>query len=60
VNDHVLPISHTERIAEALPRARLLVLAHAGHLAMLERHDEVDEAIEELLGQVSSDRRLAS
>ena len=55
-HDHVLPSSHTEQLAAALPRARLLVLPGAGHMAMLERSTEVVAAIEQLLDEVSAER----
>ena len=58
--DHVLPISHSERIAQALPRARMLQLEGTGHMAMLERHPEVNAAIEELLDEVAAGRRAVS
>ena len=58
--DHVLPFSHTDRIARELPRARLLCLDGAGHMAMLECHEQVDAAIEELLDEVETERRAAS
>jgi pimeloyl-ACP methyl ester carboxylesterase len=58
--DHVLPASHSEEIARALPRARLLSLEGTGHMSMLERHAEVEEAIEELLDEVDADRRAMS
>jgi len=53
--DHVLPFSHTERIARELPRARLLELAGVGHMLMLEKHEAVGEAIEELLAVVAAE-----
>ena len=53
--DHVLPFSHTERIAHELPRARLLEMAGVGHMLMLEQHEVVDEAIEELLAEVAAE-----
>jgi pimeloyl-ACP methyl ester carboxylesterase len=59
-DDHVLPFSHSDRIARGLPRARLLCLDGAGHMAMLECHEQVDAAIEELLEEVETERRAAS
>ena len=35
--DLLTPVEHSERMAEALPKAELVVLDGAGHLAMLER-----------------------
>jgi len=39
--DLLTPVDHSRRMAEALPRAELLVLEGAGHLAMLERPELV-------------------
>jgi pimeloyl-ACP methyl ester carboxylesterase len=58
-NDHVLPISHSEVIARALPRARLLVLDGVGHMSMLERHEEISQAIEQLVDEVAAERSPA-
>ncbi|MGE3287548.1 MAG: alpha/beta fold hydrolase [Pseudonocardia sp.] len=47
--DRVIPFSHSEVIAAELPRARLVRVPGVGHMPMLERPDEVDEALVELL-----------
>ena len=48
-HDRLTPPSHAQRIAEMLPNlARLMVLPDTGHMAPLERADEVSRAIEEL------------
>ncbi len=55
--DHVLPYGHTERIAEVLPRSRLLGLEGAGHMLMLEREHEVTESLEALLAEAAAEYR---
>ncbi|GAA4857552.1 alpha/beta hydrolase [Saccharopolyspora cebuensis] len=47
--DRLTPYRHARRIAEALPEARLLVYAGAGHMVPLERSDEVTDRIAELV-----------
>jgi pimeloyl-ACP methyl ester carboxylesterase len=44
-SDLLTPIEHSRAIAAALPDAELVVLPGAGHMVMLERHDEVSEAL---------------
>lgn len=39
--DRLCPLPHARRVAEALPDARLLVYAGAGHMLPMERADEV-------------------
>jgi pimeloyl-ACP methyl ester carboxylesterase len=39
--DLLTPVEHSRRMAEALPNAELLILAGAGHLAMMERPEMV-------------------
>lgn len=47
--DRLTPPSHARRIAEMLPRLeRLIVLEDTGHMAPLERHAEVSEALLDL------------
>ena len=48
-NDHVLPVAHSERIAEALPAARLIRIEGAGHMLILEAHAEVSSALADLV-----------
>jgi len=43
--DRVIPHSHSERIAGELPDAELMLVEGVGHVAMLERPDEVDAAL---------------
>jgi pimeloyl-ACP methyl ester carboxylesterase len=60
-NDRLTPPSHAQRIAEALPNLqRLVVLEQTGHMAPLERHDEVLAALLELAAAVSASAPTAS
>lgn len=47
--DQITPIAHTRRIAGLLPTATLLEVPGAGHMILLEKHDEVTAAIESLV-----------
>lgn len=52
--DAIVPIEHTRRMMHRLPSAELLELAGAGHMAMLERAEEVNEALERLLEKAAA------
>lgn len=52
--DLVTPIEHSRRLAEELSFARLRELPGAGHLVMLERPDEVSQALRELLARAGA------
>ncbi|HWG28100.1 alpha/beta hydrolase [Actinospica sp.] len=63
-NDLVLPVAHSEALADAIPSADYVVLPNAGHALILEHPDEVGEALRNLvdraeaqLGSSSSGRR---
>jgi pimeloyl-ACP methyl ester carboxylesterase len=47
--DRLTPHSHARRIADALPNAKLLIYAGAGHMLPLERVEEVTDRIAELV-----------
>lgn len=48
-SDRLTPPAHARRIAEMLPQLeRLIVFDHTGHMAPLERHDEVTQALLDL------------
>jgi pimeloyl-ACP methyl ester carboxylesterase len=54
-NDRLTPPSHAERIAEALPNLRrLIVLPATGHMGPLERHGEISRALAELASEVAA------
>lgn len=44
--DRVLPVHHSRRLADTMPDAELVELPDVGHVAMLERPDEVNALIE--------------
>ncbi|MGI8994767.1 MAG: alpha/beta fold hydrolase [Nocardioidaceae bacterium] len=50
--DAITPISHSRRIAEQMPSAELVELPDAGHMIMLERHDEVTQGLRRLIERV--------
>ncbi len=65
-NDLILPVAHSEALADAIPSADYVVLPDAGHVAILEHPDEVGGALRNLvdrvesqLGSSSSGRRAA-
>ncbi|MEY9945624.1 alpha/beta fold hydrolase [Kitasatospora sp. GAS1066B] len=47
--DLLTPVAHSEAIARALPRAELALLPGAGHLVLLERPEEVNARLAELI-----------
>lgn len=48
-DDRVTPLRHSETIAAALPRARLVVLERCGHVLLFERHDRVTGELSALI-----------
>ncbi len=52
--DMVTPPAHSATIAQRLPEAPYEVVADAGHLAMLERPDRVNDALSALLARVGA------
>lgn len=44
-DDQFTPASHSVQLAEALPHARLLMIPEAGHVALLEKPEEVSPAL---------------
>jgi pimeloyl-ACP methyl ester carboxylesterase len=53
-NDLVLPVAHSEALADAIPSADYLVLPNAGHALILEHPDAAGEALRTLVGRVES------
>jgi pimeloyl-ACP methyl ester carboxylesterase len=49
--DRITPVAHSAAIAAAVPGAELVVLPDAGHLAPLERPDQVNQQLLRLLGR---------
>jgi pimeloyl-ACP methyl ester carboxylesterase len=56
-HDRVTPPSSAVVMAGELPDARLAVIEAAGHMAMLERHDDVSERLGAFAEEVLSDER---
>lgn len=51
-NDMMTPVRHARAMAEAIAGAQLLTLEGCGHMVMLERPGDLDEAIEKLAGRI--------
>jgi pimeloyl-ACP methyl ester carboxylesterase len=51
--DQLTPLSHSQAIAAVLPKARLVVVPEAGHVALMEYPDVVNEAIFAFLDEVT-------
>jgi pimeloyl-ACP methyl ester carboxylesterase len=47
--DRVTPFRHTQVLMEQLPDAETLILDPCGHMAMIEYHDRVNAALEDLI-----------
>jgi pimeloyl-ACP methyl ester carboxylesterase len=56
-NDPVVPVAIGERLAQELPRARLVVLERCGHVPMHERPEEALREVETFLAEGISDKR---
>jgi pimeloyl-ACP methyl ester carboxylesterase len=51
--DGLVPLDHAREMAEALPKARLVVVPGAGHLPPLETPDEVTGHLTELIAETT-------
>jgi pimeloyl-ACP methyl ester carboxylesterase len=49
--DVITPAAHSARLAEELPKAELLTIEGAGHVVLMERPDEVDAALGDLVAR---------
>jgi pimeloyl-ACP methyl ester carboxylesterase len=58
--DSLTPISHSRTMADALPDAELQVVAGAGHMALIDRHDDVDAALRRLVARAVEDAPAAA
>lgn len=47
-SDRLTPLSHSRLMADALPGAELQVISGAGHMALIDRHAEVNAALRRL------------
>lgn len=54
-NDLMLPVAHSEALADAIPSADYVVLPNAGHAVILEHPDAVDEALRTLVDRVETE-----
>jgi 3-oxoadipate enol-lactonase len=50
--DEITPPAESQRIADAVPGATLVVIPKAGHLSNLERPDEFNQALATFLGRL--------
>lgn len=50
--DLLTPIKHSQRLADAIPDAKLVILPDVGHMLMFEDHEAVTQAIEDVLADV--------
>ena len=53
--DKMIPMEHSELLLERLPDAAYVVVPDAGHLVMLEKPDEVTEALTALIRRVAAE-----
>jgi pimeloyl-ACP methyl ester carboxylesterase len=58
--DRITPPASARALADALPEARLVVLEGAGHLTMLERHEQFNRVAEQLLDRAFGGRAGAA
>ena len=56
-DDRLTPLAHSRAMTAELPDAELLVVPGAGHLAMMERPEVVNPALDELLDRALADGR---
>ena len=54
--DQITPFSHTRRIADRIPKAELIEIPEAGHMVLLEFHDEVSKALTRLVESAGQTR----
>ncbi|MDQ0756222.1 alpha/beta fold hydrolase [Arthrobacter sp. B3I4] len=59
-HDHILPFSHLEAAAAALPHAESHAFDKTGHMPQIERPDEFAAVVEDFLSRALADRRAAS
>jgi pimeloyl-ACP methyl ester carboxylesterase len=53
-NDLILPVAHSEALADAIPSADYVVIPGAGHVVILEDPDAVGDALRSLVDRVES------
>ena len=52
--DRLIPKEHSDRIVERLPDSEFVVVPDAGHMVLLEKHDEVTAALRALLRRAAA------
>jgi pimeloyl-ACP methyl ester carboxylesterase len=57
--DKMIPMAHSEELVAELPDAEYVVVPGAGHLVLLEKHDEVTAALAALVRRVGAVRSAA-
>ncbi len=57
--DRMIPKEHSDLIVERLPESQYVVVPDAGHLVLLEKHEEVTAVLSGLLRRVAADRHLS-
>jgi pimeloyl-ACP methyl ester carboxylesterase len=58
--DTLTPVSHSQTMADTLPDAELLVIPDAGHMAIIDRHDDVNDALRRLVDRAVEDAPAAA
>jgi pimeloyl-ACP methyl ester carboxylesterase len=53
--DYLTPVTHSEEILRHLPEAELVKIDNSGHVVMLEKADEVNEALMSFVDKVSQE-----
>jgi pimeloyl-ACP methyl ester carboxylesterase len=53
--DTLTPLTHSQAIADALPKAELVVVPQAGHVALMEYPDVVNDALDRLIESALED-----
>ena len=52
--DVMTPVKYTDYLADMIPGSKKVIVEGAGHFALLERHPEVNRAIEEFVSELAS------
>jgi pimeloyl-ACP methyl ester carboxylesterase len=58
--DLVTPVGHSREIVRRMPQAEMVILPNTGHMLMLERYEEVNYYLHELIDRVRANWRAAS
>ncbi|MEO6604505.1 MAG: alpha/beta hydrolase, partial [Aeromicrobium sp.] len=52
-HDQLTPLKHSRRLANRIPGAKLIAIEDAGHMIPFEGNQQVSEAIENLIEEIS-------